>query len=89
MDQTIFNLIITIVINMTLIYFLKDTPLFAILIMIFMVITVDTTFDYYKALKKTTIECYKLGGCNSDKINKNIIEDYEIELLKEKLKRGK
>ena len=89
MDQTIFNLIITIVINITIIYFLKDTPFFAILIMIFMIIIVDNTIDSYKALKKTTIECYRLGGCNKDYINRNIIEDYEIELLKLKLKEGK
>lgn len=30
-------------------------------------------------LVKTTIECYKLGGCMEDKFQRSIIQDYELE----------
>lgn len=30
-------------------------------------------------LEKTTIECYKLGGCMEDRFSKQIIKNYELE----------
>ena len=31
------------------------------------------------ALTRTTLECYKLGGCMNNKFQRSIIEDYELE----------
>lgn len=89
MSYTITDLLINVLILIVFIYFTKHNPMYSILTTIFMIAIITSTMETNIALEKTTIECYKLGGCNKDYINKNIIEDYEIELLKEKLKRGK
>lgn len=60
-------------------------PIVSFIIFLIIIITYIMICVYNNILVKTTIECYKLGGCTEHKFQRSIIKDYELENAKNEI----
>lgn len=56
------------------------TPLAGFSTLLFIIVTYSLVFMNNELLVKTTLECYKLGGCTENNFQRSIIKEYEIDL---------